>query len=517
MTNIFSYKFPLRWDWKQFAYTDGSKLDKPPTGTGLGAAVHLPPGATPDNEEEQTVPIDPAGGHEGTINRAELAAIWTALTKRARHIATDSQGSIFQIQKMLHRPHDLKEHRHKGLLQSIVDLITQCPSPVTLYKVKAHMGIEGNEKADAMAKRVARGCELEGLVSDVPHSNDRGDQFWISHTPAPTLTEPHPVPQPLPTLDGHLHHIMHEQHRLGMADVTTSYYSHWGTAASGMMPVESNSFMTQPDITAAERRTTLQYRCGQLFSNKLGKRWGKTTTDRCPLCGGADGGHHIASGCSKLSKLYMARHHQAGRIILKAILSGQRAAEVAYADVGSGDSLARAGVPTLDGRHRIHLPKQSSRPDVIMAARSTGDRGMYDSITIVEIKYCRDSDPAQQLQRATEQHTHLQTQMAAEHSCTVQTEIPLLGVSGAIYTTYGEGVLKRLGVHGSLLKSTIRRLHSHAIRSLRGIVCTRRRLEKKRSTTSHGAASAGGKGGQQGQGEEPPASRRHPLLHRDTG
>ena len=489
-------RFPLRWNWQQFAYTDGSIIPDTKKGPGNGAAVYLPPGSAPGVITDTHIPIIPGEGPDTTINQAELAAIWVALDKGATHIATDSQGSIYQIQKMLNRPHDMKEHRHNNLIRRIVEVIKNSPTPITLYKVRAHTGIHGNEMADQIAKNVAIGITQEDLITDVPASNERHNQIWIYQTQKPTPKDPNPPPRPLPTLDGHLRSIFHQQDRLGMADTRTCYYASWQTAATQMIPEESNKFMTHPDIKPSERRTAIQYRCGQLYNNKLGQRWGHVLTSNCPLCGNMDGGHHIASGCKKLHKMYTARHHQAGRTILKAILHGERAAEVAYTDVGSTANMDKDRVPAINKRQDIRLSNTSSRPDIIMISRHH-NTDKVQTMTLVEIKFCRDSDPEPQLDRATKQHQLLKEQMQRTHQCKVKILPILIGVTGAIYRTDTADALKQLGIKGSLLKRTMSTLHQQAIHSLRDIVSTRRRLERTQQ-------SARGK-------EDQPARRREPL------
>ena len=44
-------------------------------------------------------------------------------------------------------------HPDKIILQEIVELLQPRPQPTTLYKVQAHTNIEGNEKADELAKK----------------------------------------------------------------------------------------------------------------------------------------------------------------------------------------------------------------------------------------------------------------------------------------------------------------------------------------------------------------------------
>jgi ribonuclease HI len=475
----YPHRFPPRWNWKQFAYTDGSVITDG-QGPGIGAAVYLPEGNGTPNPEERSIPISLNESGERTINRAELAAIWVALKQGATRVATDSLGSIYQIQKMLNRPHDVKEHRHNNLLRSIVDLIQQSPEPIHLHKVKAHAGIVGNEKADAIAKAVAEGMLTEDLYTEVPQSNDRTGIHWPTYRPAPTQENPKPKRELIPSLDGHLKNVLHPQHRLGNANTETCYYSMWRAQGKNVMPKESNIFMTSKDITTKERRTALQYRSGQLYNNKLGKRWGHTTTDLCPLCGQADGGHHIASGCKRLYKAYTARHHQAGRIILKAILKGAHQADVAYSDLGAPPKLARDYIPKVDPRHQISLPKKSSKPDIILARKTANQRDPPARITLVEIKYCRDTDPTQQLEKARKQHAQLQQHLRETRKTEVDIIPVLLGTSGAIYNAWTKEALTKLGVEGEPRNRALKDLHFHAVRSLRSITSMRRKLERRR-------------------------------------
>jgi ribonuclease HI len=505
----YKHRYPLRWDWTTFAYTDGSIIPDTKNGPGIGAAVYLPPGASPQIPEETTIPINPGNTAEGTINRAELAAIWVALHKGATHIATDSQCCIHQIQKTLNRPHNMKEHRHRTLLQHIVGLIKDSPTTITLYKVKAHTGIDGNEKADQMAKKVAHGNIKDAIITDVPESNRRDEQHWASFTPPPTAQEPNPKTRQLHTMDSHLREVIHPQHKLGMADPTTCYYASWQATAPHMMPTETNAFMAAKQVTGKEKRNAIQYRCGQLYNNKLAMRWKHTTTDKCPLCGEPDGGHHIASGCKKLKDMYIDRHHRTGRTILKAILKGERAAEIAYADVGSKEHQERENIPAIDKRHKLRLPSKSTRPDIILTSNTPHDKDRIHQITLVELKYCRDSDINPQLDKAMSQHATLKHKLKKQYNCEVHITPILIGVSGAIYHTHTSGALQNLGIRGNLLKTTLRKLHCQAIQSLGTIVSTRRKCERRQQ-------SVRGRRGRQDRGRGPPL-RTATARFRDAG
>jgi ribonuclease HI len=102
-----------------------------------------------------------------TINRAELAAIQEAVEVGLQHcedscstdvhIATNSLTSMYQVKKIINRPQDMREHRHLKLLQNIVQTITDSICQAHIWKVKSHVSIMGNERADETAVDVSNG------------------------------------------------------------------------------------------------------------------------------------------------------------------------------------------------------------------------------------------------------------------------------------------------------------------------------------------------------------------------
>jgi ribonuclease HI len=174
LANALTPTQPLRFGAASFTYTDGSVIADPPEAApGIGAGVYIPVGAARlPRQAAAAVPAPPTGGRVGidpstldrpcddTISRAELTAIWWALQSGYTKIATDSLGSICQIRRIVWRPQDQTEHRHRDLLIAIRDIIDQHPDkapPIEIYKVTSHTGIHGNEQADDIATGVATG------------------------------------------------------------------------------------------------------------------------------------------------------------------------------------------------------------------------------------------------------------------------------------------------------------------------------------------------------------------------
>jgi len=163
------YPSPLKYDWTQFTYTDGSvtkaRLSGPEQAKegripmGIGSGVYTPgqDGATPAEQCVAILPMAEDTSKEDTINRAELVPILHAIKQGSKHIATDSLTAMYQIKKAANRPQDLKEHRHQTLLLEIVQAIAQQQDTIHIYKVKSHTGVVGNERADELATAVAKG------------------------------------------------------------------------------------------------------------------------------------------------------------------------------------------------------------------------------------------------------------------------------------------------------------------------------------------------------------------------
>jgi hypothetical protein len=92
-------------------------------------------------------------------------------------IFTDSLTSIRLVRRWVHCPTALSKTDNLDLLDSLAHAIGQrAPARTELYKVRAHIGCEGNELADAGAKRVASGDteDIEVVSAQTTHNPDNG-------------------------------------------------------------------------------------------------------------------------------------------------------------------------------------------------------------------------------------------------------------------------------------------------------------------------------------------------------
>ena len=510
---------PLRYNWKNYAYTDGSykqtshkasPIDAECDAPGIGAGVYFPPQAA-NEDDERGVPIVPAGDShpQNTINRAELVGILAALRHGAHMIATDSLSSMYQIKKMLRRPQDLLNHQHCELIKEIVTEIVNRGLRTTLHKVKGHASIIGNEKADAIAKAAATGdtSDYEECEKYESPSNNRLTQYWPHKTQwnnrwsrtngQRTLIDRFKRVNPLTDLHDSVRHYCHQKSRFGMANRATCYFEAFKRIEERLDLPASNEYMTSGKIKYAERKTALRYRYGTMWTRKMAYRCGHAPSSKCLLCGDEDGGHHTASGCPALKRMYINRHNKVGRLIMTRVLRGRKGAFVIQMDLGSTENCAEDGIMAHQSRNIPWELLPRGLKEAVQQAQGTTDKrpdGMLykpkngnnpAEYWIIEVKICRDSDPTGQQSKADYQHQVLIDKIKDIDPTAKVWYYPLLvGVAGTIYNSTTMN-LQALGIKGQALKQCISEVHTAAVKSLHSIYTTKRKLEKPKEPQWH--------------------------------
>ena len=269
-----------------------------------------------------------------------------------------------------------------------------------------------------------------------------------------------------------------------------------GTGFRTLLPA-SNEYMTSGKIKYAERKTALRYRYGTMWTRKMAYRCGHAPSSKCLLCGDEDGGHHTASGCPALKRMYINRHNKVGRLIMTRVLRGRKGAFVIQMDLGSTENCAEDGIMAHQSRNIPWELLPRGLKEAVQQAQGTTDKrpdGMLykpkngnnpAEYWIIEVKICRDSDPTGQQSKADYQHQVLIDKIKDIDPTAKVWYYPLLvGVAGTIYNSTTMN-LQALGIKGQALKQCISEVHTAAVKSLHSIYTTKRKLEKPKEPQWH--------------------------------
>ena len=109
-----------------------------------------------------------------------------------------------------------------------------------------------------------------------------------------------------------------------------------------------------------------------------------------------------------------------------------------------------------------------SIPDILMQKMDGMSSQM--NYVIAEIKYCKDTDPEPQRQRAQDQHAALRELFAThDPDCRITVAPILLGVTGVIYKETIDTMEHQLGVEGPRYAELAKKLHFSAVTNMQKI------------------------------------------------
>ena len=81
-----------------------------------------------------------------------LQIINTQYPNEPTYIFTDSLNVLYLLNTQIKHPTLHNSHPYQVTLASMVQLLQNRSQPITLYKVRAHVNIDGNEQVDKLAK-----------------------------------------------------------------------------------------------------------------------------------------------------------------------------------------------------------------------------------------------------------------------------------------------------------------------------------------------------------------------------
>jgi len=197
----------------------------------------------------------------------------------------------------------------------------------------------------------------------------------------------------------------------------------------------SNSFWSNTRINVSQKRNVMKFRTGPLYTQKMAHLYGRATSSSCVLCHQPDSQIHMLSGCQNASiqNMVTERHNIASRLIIKTPMASTK-------------PFSRRTSILLKAKCYLHTTswnelrlKNGHQRDIQGAHPSRWD------VHLIEVKFCDDIRPEQQLARAAEQHNGLKHALA-QQCHTVSLHTILIGVMGTIYKRHTKLPLSKLGL-----------------------------------------------------------------------
>ena len=454
LDHAFPPLLPARWHLLEAIYTDGACVTQDEGPNLLGAAVYVA-------SSHVTITVAPHGHREtNTITRAELAGLHAALA-HVQYLPTpvaifcDSLAALYETQRVVHMPHTLLTHKHYPMLSSIRSLVltrARLSLPTHIQKVKSHIGIYGNEQADAGASYALHhpdSCDVS--LADVDAAHFSTLLAWPCHPPP----APDGAPAGLPTPDtcyflGDLHdalsrYLLTEASHLydGPGENRTLYAAQQAVTADAV-PDISNHMWHSSACHWPLIRTVLKLRYQQVWTASRALTFqrpyvtllGHINTGRCPICPlssphARDTVGHILGGCMhpRLRALYIARHNRALLLVHAAFLSGSQGRDCVILDATStrrlpcgvsGTRVPRWALPHLSPdvvaamrpdfmliENLLATHAAVSRPCALLSPTHLADIQRTCPVRILELGYTHEHSHAGGLARKRAQHASL--------------------------------------------------------------------------------------------------------------
>ena len=265
------------------------------------------------------------------IFRAEIMAIYTTLQiiiskypNEPAHIFTDCLNGLYNIQTQLKHPTQYNNHPDKTILQDIVTLLQQRTQPTSLYKVRAHANIDGNEKADELAKE---GRDKDYHNAALPHEFAHSTPYYFQRDWWHSMDET-PDKGPIRFLEKHI--IKYDKEN-NLRDIATNFpnINKW-ISNTDIGDKLSNEFWTNKHVTDSQKTCLLKLRHGQYMGNArkqlfFGRELYPSIT--CSICDSQDPDTwlHVLLKCTQhhIHALRTKRHNKAVWEIKKLLASSK--------------------------------------------------------------------------------------------------------------------------------------------------------------------------------------------------
>ena len=474
---------PLLMADRHLIYTDGSKKDSAVT-----AACYRP--GLQDNEDTRWAAI--CKGHPAHLNtalRGELAALHHAVHHMALPhedivIMTDSLTAIQLIHRMMERPEDLKHHMHKQILQEIVPRLLARQGHTTLCKVRAHIGVQGNEKADQLS-RAAHTTTLGGSFTAATRAGTGPN--WVlfeHHGPAGTMeTEASGKSPQRPSKSSadttHASVAEHPGQEVCKPQQSGQHHQRRPAPKSQQPLLGSQRPPGQEETTHDEGQAGA---CSHPVQEKVPGIQPRGHDTVQALCHSRDTQGHRLGGCIHplIHARVTARHGKAVHLLAEATRRGHMGDSVLYMDAEGYERYPEQGAARkrLLPRWVLPLCRQTSKPDMVVLPgvqhAQVTDRQVHKrayrqqhSVHLVEVGYTGDYSVHDRVQTKLTQHDDMRAKLLAHGWKEVHLHAFVISHTGMLPTN-NMAVLQALQVDDT--NRLLHAVHLHSVNTCHSIL-----------------------------------------------
>jgi len=219
-----------------------------------------------------------------------------------------------------------------------------------------------------------------------------------------------------------------------------------------------------------------------------------------------------------MRNMIIKRHNTASVLIVQGLQKGPCGPnQIAYTDVGSADKQSEQGLDLRNTANKTlpswllpkltaHALKAFSRPDAILflpstvcSSRVTTRNPNFQQLAnnkklnpnqwevhLIEFKFCENTRPDPQLQKAKAQHSMLMANLNRQGYREVKLHVILVGTMGTIYKDYTDKPLADLSLDHHKITNLTHKLNEHFIRYASALIKTRYALQYNTSNNSQG-------------------------------
>jgi hypothetical protein len=284
----------------------------------------------------------------------------------------------------------------------MVKILQKRTQPITLYKVRAHVNIDSNEKTYKLAKE---GLELEHRIATHPYEHAHATPYYYQKDIWASMDDV-PDKGPVRFLEKQIIKYDMETNLAIMATQTPNTCK-W-TENTDINNELSNEFWANPAITGKQKSCLLKFRTGTYMGNArkqmfFGHQSYPTIT--CPICHSnePDTWLHVLLTCKQqhIHSLRVKRHNKAVGEIRKLLISSEKSRCFTLMNAGTFNNSPQENtvpnwlLPCTCNTQRCHCNARF-RPDLLcvkgLPYQNAPPRDIDPNLTIqfIEFTYCND-------------------------------------------------------------------------------------------------------------------------------